>query len=112
VAQLAGKPIPSQAEGIARTSLGAPILGQIAWDILEHRVAASTLVSEKAIADAQRWLWQEAKLVAEPGGATALAALMSGAWTPTSKATSNATSKAHAPVGIVICGANADALPG
>jgi threonine dehydratase len=48
------------------------------------------------------WLWRTARLVVEPGGAAALAALMTGAW----------TAPAELPVGVVLCGGNADALPG
>ncbi|MCB0984771.1 MAG: pyridoxal-phosphate dependent enzyme [Ilumatobacter sp.] len=101
-AQRAGGPVPTKAEGIARTSLGPPSLGDLAWDVLRDRVPACRLVTDEAIAVAQQWLWQSTRLVAEPGGATALAALLSGAWEPPPGAT----------VGAVICGGNADHLPG
>jgi threonine dehydratase len=100
-AQRAGRPVPVKAEGAARTSLGPPILGGIPWEMLKDRVGATALVSEAAIVDAQRWLWHAVKVVAEPGGAVALAALMSGAWTPPD----------DGPVGVLVCGGNADALP-
>ena len=97
----AGHPVTTRAEGIARTSLGAPSLGDLAWGVLSTCVDTCSLVSDASISEAQRWLWSDLKLVAEPGGATALAALMSGAWSPPSGAT----------VGVVICGGNADGLP-
>lgn len=100
-AQRAGRPVMTKAEGIARTSLGAPSLGNLVWDVLSTRVEACTLVTDEAIAEAQRWLWRDLRLVAEPGGATSLAALMSGAWSPAPDAT----------VGAIICGGNADTLP-
>ncbi len=100
-AQHAGHPVPTRAEGIARTSLGAPSLGDLAWNVLANRVDRCTLVTDEAIADAQRWMWRDLRLVAEPGGATSLAALMSGAWAPPSGST----------VGVIICGGNADSLP-
>jgi threonine dehydratase len=100
-AQLAGGPVPARADGIARTSLGAPILGALAWEILGDAVPRSTLVADADIRDAQRWLWDEARIVAEAGGAAALAALLSGAWVP----------PPGARVGVVVCGGNADALP-
>ncbi|MEP7047558.1 MAG: serine/threonine dehydratase [Ilumatobacteraceae bacterium] len=100
-AQHAGGPVATPAGGIARTSLGAPHLGTIAWRILRDAVPPSTLVTDDDIRDAQRWLWREARVVAEAGGATALAALTSGAWTP----------PPDARVGVVICGGNVDALP-
>ncbi len=100
-AQKAGHPVPTKAEGIARTSLGPPSLGQLPWEILKDRVGPSVLVSDDAILEAQRWLWREVRIVAEPGGAAALAALLSGAWTPDEAG----------PVGVVVCGGNADSLP-
>jgi threonine dehydratase len=100
-AQRAGRPVPTKAEGAARTSLGAPSLGAIPWAILRDRVPACTLVSEDEIADAQRWLWTSVRLVAEPGGAVALAALLAGRWVPPDQAR----------VGVVVCGGNTDALP-
>ncbi|MFN8012766.1 MAG: serine/threonine dehydratase [Holophagaceae bacterium] len=101
-AQRAGRPVPARAEGAARTSLGPPMLGAIPWAILKDRVGTTALVPEEAILDAQRWLWREVKLVAEPGGAVALAAVMSGRWVP----------RDDGPVGVVVCGGNADGLPG
>ncbi len=100
-AQRVGKPMATKAEGIARTSLGAPSLGDLPWEMLRNRVGQCSLVDDGAIAEAQRWLWQHCRVVAEPGGATALAALMTGAWVPPS----------DAQVGVVICGGNADSLP-
>lgn len=100
-AQRVGYPVVVKAEGVARTSLGAPSIGELPWKILKDRVGPSILVSEQAILNAQAWLWREIRIVAEPGGAAALAALLSGAWTvPDDEA-----------VGVVICGGNADALP-
>jgi threonine dehydratase len=43
-------------------------------------------------------LWDRLRLVAEPGGATALAALLSGAWVPPDGAR----------VGVLLCGSNTD----
>src|SRR5208282_3642643 len=40
------------------------------------------VIPDEAIVAAQRRLWTEASIVAEPGGAAALAALASGAWRP------------------------------
>ncbi len=100
-AQRAGRPVTTRAEGIARTSLGAPSLGDLAWSVLATRVDPCTLVTDAAIVDAQRWLWRELRLATEPGGATSLAALMNGAWSPPTGAA----------VGVIICGGNADTLP-
>ncbi len=100
-AQAAGGPVRAKAEGAAATALGPPSLGALPWAILKDRVGPSVRVDEAAILEAQAWLWRTARLVVEPGGATALAALMSGAWTPPDAR----------PAGVVLCGGNADALP-
>ncbi len=100
-AQRAGHPVAVKAEGIARNSLGAPSIGALPWDILKDRVVSTVLVSDESILAAQLWLWREARIVAEPGGAAALAALLSGAW----------TSDEVGSVGVVVCGGNADSLP-
>ncbi len=100
-AQKAGHPVAVKAEGIARNSLGAPSIGSLPWEIMKDRVGPTILVSEEAILNAQAWLWREAKVVAEPGGAVALAALLSGAWAPAEKRA----------IGVVVCGGNADSLP-
>jgi threonine dehydratase len=56
------------------------------------------LVTEHAIADAQAWLWNKLRLVVEPGGATAFAAIASGAY----------QSSPRERIGVVVCGANTD----
>jgi threonine dehydratase len=61
-------------------------------------VAAAVLVPDDAIAAAQRLIWDRLRLIAEPGGATALAALLSGAFVPPKGAR----------VGVLVCGANTD----
>jgi threonine dehydratase len=55
-------------------------------------------VPDDAIAAARTWLWRELRLAAEPGGATALAALLAGVWAP----------DPGERVAVVVCGANAD----
>jgi threonine dehydratase len=54
------------------------------------------LVSDEAILEAQRRLWTTLRIVAEPGGAAALAALTSRQYVPTSQER----------VGVLICGGN------
>ncbi len=100
-AQIAGHPVTVKAEGVARNSLGAPSIGALPWEILKDRVCPTVLVSDEAILTAQAWLWREARILAEPGGVAALAALLSGAWIPDEEK----------PIGVVICGGNADSLP-
>ena len=95
-AQQAGHPVPVQVGGIAADSLGARQVGRHMFEITRAAGVASVLVSDDAIRAAQRLLWDRLRLVAEPGGATALAALLSGAWIP----------PAQAKIGVVLCGAN------
>ncbi|MBS1766316.1 MAG: pyridoxal-phosphate dependent enzyme [Acidobacteria bacterium] len=99
-AQRVGVPAKVACSGSARTSLGAPSIGRTPWGILQGRVGPCLRVPESQILGAQRWLWEEARLVAEPGGVTALAALLSGVFEPMHGET----------VGVVLCGGNADGI--
>ena len=94
----AGRPVSVDVRGVAMDSLGASQVGELAFAIAEHHVERALLVDDGAIVAAQRALWEELRLVTEPGGATALAALLSGAYCP-------------APgerVAVIVCGSNAD----
>ena len=57
-------------------------MGAIAFEVARRTSNGVTLVADEAIREAQRAIWRELRLVAEPGGATALAALASGALRP------------------------------
>jgi threonine dehydratase len=92
----AGRPVDVEVGGIAASSLGARRLGSLAWAVRER--VASLLVSDAAVTDAQRRLWQQVRLVAEPGGAAALAALTSGAYRP----------EPGERIAVLVCGANTD----
>jgi threonine dehydratase len=94
----AGKPVESPVGGIAADSLGARQVGSLMFPIAQAHIGAAVLVQDDAIRAAQRLLWDRLHLVAEPGGATALAALTSGAWVP----------PAGARVGVLVCGSNTD----
>ena len=94
----AGQPIDVEVGGIAADSLGAKRIGEIAFAKAREFQPHPVLVSDAAIREAQRRLFEHCRVVAEPGGATALAALTSGAWHPAD----------DQPIGIVICGGNTD----
>jgi len=96
-ALVAGRPVPVEIDSIAADSLGARQLGDVPWSVLQDRVE-SVLVSDDAIVEARQALWDRAQLVAELGGATAYAALLSGAW----------RRAADERVVVVVCGANTD----
>lgn len=98
VAGMTGQPADVPAEGIAADSLGARRVGALAFEIMMNNGARAVVVKDALIRDAQRWLWDRLRVVAEPGGATALAALIGGGWTP----------PPGARVGVVVCGANCD----
>ena len=93
-----GRPVPCPVGGLAADSLGARQVGALMFDVAKDHVAQAVLVRDEAIRDAQRRLWNGTRLIAEPGGATALAALTSGAWTP----------PPGARVAVVVCGSNTD----
>ena len=95
-AQAAGVPVDVEVSGIAANALGARRIGNICFELARAQGIETVLVSDAAITAAQTALWREARQLVEPAGATALAALMSGAYRP-------------APgekVAVLICGAN------
>ena len=77
-----GRPVQAEVAGVAADSMGAAALGNIAYAVASQRRTTSLLVPDEAILAARRWLWQRLRVLAEPGGATAFAALQSGAFRP------------------------------
>lgn len=94
----AGRPVQSPVGGVAADSLGARQVGDLMYPIAAAHVSAAVLVSDAAIRAAQKWLWEKLRLIAEPGGATAMAGLLSRAFEP----------PADARVGVLVCGGNTD----
>jgi threonine dehydratase len=92
----AGRPVPVSVSSVAADSLGARQVGELMFPVAQAYVAEAVLVADDAIQAAQRLIWDRLRLVSEPGGATALAALLSGAWVP----------PAGARVGVLLCGSN------
>jgi threonine dehydratase len=93
-----GGPVDVAVSGIAQDSLGARRIGEVAYKQAADRGEAPILVSDDEIATALRLLWDEFGLVVEPGGATAMAALTSGAYRP----------RPAERVCVITCGANTD----
>jgi len=92
----ADKPVDVDVSGVAANALGARRIGEIAFGLAQAHLGASVVVSDAAILAARDALWRERRQLVEPAGATALAALMSGAYVP-------------APgerVAVLVCGAN------
>jgi len=92
----AGGPVDVSVDSVAADSLGAKNTGARVHAIAERYVNEVVLVPDEAIVAAQKRLWAECQIISEPGGATALAALMCGAYRP----------KAGERVGVLVCGAN------
>ena len=96
----AGRPVDAPAGGIAADSLAPRRVGELMFPIARAHVARVLLVSDEAIRRAQEVLWSAVRIVAEPGGAAAFAALLSGAYAPA----------AGERVGVVVCGGNSTAV--
>lgn len=90
----AGEPVDVSVSGIAANALGARRIGSICFDLAQGM--DSVLVSDAAIAEAQQVLWRAHRILVEPAGATALAALISGAYSP----------EPGERVAVLVCGAN------
>jgi threonine dehydratase len=93
----AGASVDVEVSGIAADSLGARRVGELMFPIARKHVERVVLVTDDHIREAQKTLWHKLRIVAEPGGAAALAALLSGRYKPSSGER----------VAVVLCGANA-----
>jgi threonine dehydratase len=96
----AGKPVNAPAGGIAADSLAPKRVGELMFPIAQKFVDRVVLVTDEAIENAQQQLWNKLRIVAEPGGAAALAALLSGRYVP----------QQGERVGVLICGGNTPAV--
>lgn len=77
-----GTPSDVEVSGVAANALGARRIGDICFDLATARKVESVLVPDAAILEAQAMLWRELRQLVEPAGATALAALLCGAYVP------------------------------
>jgi threonine dehydratase len=96
----AGHPVDAEAGGIAADSLAPRRVGELVFPIAQKFVSGTVLVPDEAIREAQRALWKTLRIVAEPGGAAAFAALTSGRYVP----------QPNERIGILICGGNTTAV--
>ena len=76
-ALVAGRPVESRADSIA-DGLNAPFVGERALAVCQEAGVESHLVTEEEIEDGFRFLYERAKLAAEPAGAVGVAALLTG----------------------------------
>jgi threonine dehydratase len=96
----AGRPVDAEAGGLAADSLAPRRVGERVFPIVAKYARQTVLVSDDAIARAQATLWRGLRIVAEPGGAAAFSALLSGAYKPS----------AGERVAIIISGGNTTAV--
>lgn len=96
----AGEPVDAPAGGLAADSLAPRRVGNLMFPIARAHVERVVLVSDDAIRQAQAALWSRLRLVTEPGGAAAFAALLSGRYRPSSGER----------VAVLLCGANTTAV--
>ena len=97
-AREAGEPVDIEVSGVAADSLGARRIGTLAFAVAQHFVHDVVLVTDEEIRQTQRALWDTLRILAEPGGAAALAGLRSGKYQP----------QPGERVGIIVCGGNTD----
>ncbi len=96
----AGRPVDAEAGGIAADSLAPRRVGELMFPIAQKFVERVILVSDEAIREAQQLLWDTVRVAAEPGGAAALAALITRKYVPFRGER----------VGVLICGGNTIAV--
>lgn len=96
----AGKPIDVEAGGIAADSLAAKRAGALMYPLARQYVCQMVLVPDRAIVQAQEALWNILRIVAEPGGAAAFAALLSRRY----------ERKPGERIGVLVCGGNTTAV--
>jgi threonine dehydratase len=97
-ARRAGHPVEVSVSGLAADSLGAKAIGAVPFACAAPFVDDAVLVSDDAIRAAQREVWASVRLMAEPGGAAALAAVLSGAY----------RAAPDERLVVVVCGSNVD----
>jgi threonine dehydratase len=96
----AGRPVDAEAGGIAADSLAPRRVGELMFPFAQRCVHDVLLVSDDGILRAQRELWRVLRVVAEPGGAAAFAALQARQYQP----------RAGERVGVIVCGGNTTAV--
>jgi threonine dehydratase len=96
----AGRPVDAEAGGIAADSLAPRRVGELMFPLAQKFISEAVLVSDDAIEQSQQELWKVLRVVCEPGGAAAFAALLSKKYLP---------AKGER-VGVLLCGGNTVAV--
>lgn len=97
----AGHPVATTVGGVAADSLGAPHIGEIAFETALHNDVSAMLVDEAEIHRARRFLWDHVRVLAEPGACVAIAAVLTGQIDVRSNET----------LVVIVSGANNDSMP-
>jgi threonine dehydratase len=100
MAMEAGRPVDAPSSGVAADSLAPRQVGELMFPLAQAYIERVVLVPDQAILDAQKALWKTLRVLAEPGGAAAFAALHSGAYRP----------EPGERVGVLVCGGNTTAV--
>jgi threonine dehydratase len=82
---------------VTADALGAGRVGDVNFALCREGLDRVELVEDQAVLDARRWLWEQLRLVVEPGAAVGIAALAAGL-----------LDDDPGPIGIILCGANTD----
>ncbi len=96
----AGRPVEAEAGGVAADSLAPKMVGDLMFPISQQFVERVVLVTDEAITQAQAAMWDVLRIATEPGGAAAMAALLSGAY----------TAQRGERVAVLVCGSNTTAV--
>lgn len=96
----AGRPVDAPTGSVAADSLSPRRVGELVFPLVRSFVSRVLLVSDAAITQAQETLWEKIRIVAEPGGSAAFAALVSGVYQP----------EPGERVGVVVSGGNTVAV--
>jgi threonine dehydratase len=96
----AGRPVDAATGSVAADSLAPRRVGELMFPIAQAHIERVVLVTDEAIRTAQKMLWEGLRIVVEPGGCTAFAAILSGAYQPAEGER----------VGVVVSGANTTAV--
>ena len=96
----AGRPVDAPAGGIAADSLAPKRVGELMFPLAQRAVERTVLVADGEIQASQQALWDVMRIVTEPGGAAAFAALLSRRYRP----------EAGERVGVLLCGGNTVAV--
>ena len=96
----AGHPVDAKAGSVAADSLAPKRVGELMFPLAQAYVEKPILVSDAEILAAQAALWETVRIVAEPGGAAAFAAVLSGKYVPAERER----------ITVLVCGANTTAV--